>query len=80
MPVGLGVVLLRIQHRARDVLGDVIGYVIAENKGDGLALLDDNAGHDTLTHHARPLYLFEPDDRTAVGILIFILSVVDDDV
>lgn len=46
VPECLGVMLLRVKDFASDVRGDVVGDVVAEDKGDGLSLLEVDMGHD----------------------------------
>lgn len=57
--------LLRVQDQTRDVLRLIVGDVVPQNKGQGLALAQLDSGHDAVALGAILLGLLEHDERTA---------------
>jgi hypothetical protein len=58
-PVGLRIVLLAIQNFRGDISGDMVGDIIAENEGDGLALHQVDMANHARSKHLRSGFLLE---------------------
>jgi hypothetical protein len=67
VPIVLGVVLLQVQNCRRDVGGDVVSDIIAQDERYGLSFVDLNGGHDALAEHAWFLHLLEDNAGARPG-------------
>jgi hypothetical protein len=74
VPEGLGVVLLLVQDKRRDVLSDMACDVVAQHKGHGLALVNVHMGNQSFPEHAFSLDLAEIDGRAGVVVVILLQS------
>lgn len=67
--------LLVVKNGRGDVLGDMVGNIIAENEGNGLTLAHFDRGDYALAQHARLENLLETDLWTGARVLLSLVNV-----